>query len=101
MDSGRIEIAAAPFGEVLSLADALDLDVVVAQLLVRRGLGDPAAASEFLSAADHYEPSEFAGIDKAVELALGHVNSGSTILIHGDYDVDGVCSTAILVRTLR
>ena len=101
MESARIEIAAAPFGEVLSLADALDLDAVVAQLLVRRGLGDPAAASEFLSAADHHEPSEFEGIDKAVELALGHVNSGSTILIHGDYDVDGVCSTAILVRTLR
>ena len=101
MESARIEIAAAPFGEVLSLADALDLDAVVAQLLVRRGLGDPAAASEFLSAADHHEPSEFEGIDKAVALALGHVNSGSTILIHGDYDVDGVCSTAILVRTLR
>ena len=83
------------------LADELDLDPVVAQLLVRRGLGDPIAASEFLSADQHFAPSQFERIDQAVELALGHIKVGSTILIHGDYDVDGVCSTAILVRALR
>ena len=32
---------------------------------------------------------------------LGHVRAGSRITVHGDYDVDGVCSTAILVRVLR
>ena len=83
------------------LADELDLDPVVAQLLVRRGLGDPIAATEFLSADQHFAPSQFERIDQAVELALGHIKVGSTILIHGDYDVDGVCSTAILVRALR
>ncbi|MBJ7342178.1 MAG: DHH family phosphoesterase, partial [Solirubrobacteraceae bacterium] len=101
MEPARIEIAPAPFGEVLRLADELDLDPVVAQLLVRRGLGDPIAASEFLSADQHFAPSQFERIDQAVELALGHIKAGSTILIHGDYDVDGVCSTAILVRALR
>ncbi len=101
MEPARIEIAPAPFSEVLALADELDLDPVVAQLLVRRGLGDSAQAREFLSAADRHQPSEFERIDEAVELALAHVREGSTILIHGDYDVDGVCSTAILVRTLR
>ncbi len=85
----------------MALADELELDPVVAQLLVRRGLGDAAQASEFLSAADRHQPSEFERIDEAVELALAHVRDGSAILIHGDYDVDGVCSTAILVRTLR
>ncbi len=83
------------------LADELDLDPVVAQLLVRRGLGDPIAATEFLSADQHFAPSQFERIDQAVELALGHIKAGSMILIHGDYDVDGVCSTAILVRALR
>lgn len=101
MEPARIEIAAAPFGEVLALADELELDPTVAQLLVRRGLSDPAQARQFLSASDHHEPSDFAQISDAVELALSHVAAGSTILIHGDYDVDGVCSTAILVRTLR
>lgn len=100
MEPARIEIAAAPFGEVLALADALELDPAVAQLLVRRGLKDPSQAREFLSAADHHQASEFERIEEAVELALKHVAAGSTILIHGDYDVDGVCSTAILVRTL-
>ena len=37
----------------------------------------------------------------AAELILGHVGRGSRIAVHGDYDVDGVCSTAILVRALR
>ncbi len=101
MESARVEIAEAPFGEVLGLADALELNPVVAQLLVRRGFSNPAEANQFLGAADRYEPSDFEGIDLAVELALSHINPGSSILIHGDYDVDGVCSTAILVRTLR
>ena len=31
----------------------------------------------------------------------GHIERGSRITVHGDYDVDGICSTAILVRALR
>ena len=101
MEPAQIEIAAAPFAEVLALADALELDPVVAQLLVRRGLGNAELARQFLLADDRYEPAQFERIEDAVELALGHVKAGSTIMVHGDYDVDGVCSTAILVRTLR
>ena len=101
MEQARIEISDAPFGEVLRLADQLELDPVVAQLLVRRGLSDPAAASQFLRADDCFDASEFDGIDQAVQLALRHISEGSTVMIHGDYDVDGVCSTAILVSTLR
>ena len=41
------------------------------------------------------------GIDRAVEVVLGHAAAGTRITVHGDYDVDGVCSTAILVRVLR
>jgi single-stranded-DNA-specific exonuclease len=37
----------------------------------------------------------------ACEAILRHVASGSQIVVHGDYDVDGVCSTAVLVRALR
>ena len=101
MQQSRIETTAAPFSQVLALSDELGLDPVVAQLLVRRGLGDPQAAAEFLKADDAYSPDRFDRIDQAVELAIGHIDSGSTILVHGDYDVDGVCSTAILVRVLR
>ena len=37
----------------------------------------------------------------AVALVLSHVRAGTRVTVHGDYDVDGVCSTAILVRVLR
>ena len=43
----------------------------------------------------------FAGIDDAVRASSAHVSAGARITVHGDYDVDGVCSTAILVRALR
>ncbi len=44
---------------------------------------------------------DFAGIERAIESILRHVASGARITIHGDYDVDGICSTAVLVRSLR
>src|SRR5262249_29620752 len=47
-----------------------------------------------------HPPSAFDGIERAVALVLGHVGAGSQITVHGDYDVDGVCSTAVLLRVL-
>ena len=40
-------------------------------------------------------------MDEACALLLRHAQSGSPIVVHGDYDVDGVSSTAIVVRALR
>ena len=73
----------------------------LAQVLVRRGLGDPADARAWLAAEERHEPSQFRGIDAVCALVLDHVRAGRRITIHGDYDVDGVCSTAILVGVLR
>ena len=61
----------------------------------------PDAARAWLAAEERHEPSQFAGIDDACDLILMHVESGDRITIHGDYDVDGVSSTAILVGVLR
>jgi single-stranded-DNA-specific exonuclease len=72
-----------------------------AQVLVRRGLAAPALARAFLEAAEEHAPERFRGIGEAVGLILRHVAGGELITVHGDYDVDGVCSTAVLVRTLR
>ena len=74
---------------------------VLAQVLVRRGLGDPAAAREFLAAGVVHEPAEFAGIEQALALIRAHIAAGDRITIHGDYDVDGVCAAAIMFRALR
>ncbi len=73
----------------------------LAQILVRRGLAEPARARAFLAADEEHPPTAFAGIERAIEPILRHVGSGERITIHGDYDVDGICSTAVLVRSLR
>lgn len=73
----------------------------MAQVLIRRGHREPAAARAFLDGLEEHPPSAFAGIGLAVETILDHAGRGARITIHGDYDVDGICSTAILVRTLR
>jgi single-stranded-DNA-specific exonuclease len=97
----RLDIPPAPVAQVRALERALGVSFATAQVLVRRGLGDESAARAWLEAADRHDPSAFAGIDAAVSLVLEHVRAGTRITVHGDYDVDGVCSTAILVRALR
>lgn len=97
----RIEIPAAPSADVHRLAGELGVSHVLAAVLVRRGLAEPALARAFLRADEAHPPSAFAGIDAVVELIQGHVRAGTPITVHGDYDCDGVCSTAVYVRALR
>ena len=94
-------MAPAPVADVLRLRAQLGVSDVVAQVLVRRGLADPVSAAAFLAADEAHSPEAFAGIGDAVALILDHVRRGSRVVVHGDYDVDGVCSTATLLRSLR
>ena len=89
------------YGEARRIAAALELAEPIAVTLVRRGYRTVEAAREFLEAGDEHDPLEFDGMEDVVELALGHARRGARVTIHGDYDVDGVTSTAILVSTLR
>jgi single-stranded-DNA-specific exonuclease len=100
-DARRIHLAPCPPAAVALLERELAVSPVTAQVLVRRGYAEPAAARAWLAADEAHPPSAFAGMDVAVALIGDHVARGSRIVIHGDYDVDGVCSTAILVRALR
>lgn len=101
MAEARLQIPHAPFEAVAALERELDCSHPVAQVLVRRGLGDPANARAWLEGAERHDPAAFGGMDEAVGAILGHIEAGSRIVVHGDYDVDGVSSTAILVRVLR
>ena len=85
----------------MRLREQLGVSGALAQVLVRRGLAEPARARAFLAADEEHSPSCFAGIEESVALIAGHLRGGSRITVHGDYDVDGICSTAILVRALR
>jgi single-stranded-DNA-specific exonuclease len=97
----RLEIAPCDVAATLRLQRELGVSGVLAQVLVRRGLADPRDARAWLAAADRHELSAFGGLADAAALVRRHVAAGSRIVVHGDYDVDGMASTAILVRALR
>ena len=69
--------------------------------LVRRGYRTVDEARAFLDADETHDPFEFDQMASVVELIREAVAAGRRITVHGDYDCDGVCSTAILVRALR
>ncbi|HTA14320.1 MAG TPA: single-stranded-DNA-specific exonuclease RecJ [Solirubrobacteraceae bacterium] len=87
--------------DVARLVEQLGVSGAIAQVLVRRGYGDPGDARAFLAADERHALDSFVGLQDAARLLLERAEAGAQITIHGDYDVDGVCSTAVLVRTLR
>ena len=97
----RLKIAPCDLAAVLALERELGVSHPTAQVLVRRGYADAGAARAWLAAGERHDPSQFAGIEDVCARVLDHVRAGRRITIHGDYDVDGVCSTAILVGVLR
>ncbi len=99
--SPRLEIPSYDLSGALALQRELGISHVLAQILVRRGLADPPTARGFLNPRESHEPTAFAGIERAVELIERHAGSGGRVVVHGDYDVDGVCATAIMVRAVR
>src|SRR3954447_17908716 len=89
------------YGEVRRLAAELKLAEPVAITLVRRGYRTVDGARRFLEARESHEPTEFSGMEEVCERILTVARGEGRITIHGDYDVDGVTSTSILVSTLR
>jgi single-stranded-DNA-specific exonuclease len=83
------------------LAAGLGVSRPVGAVLARRGFADVEDARRFLAAEERHDPLTLPGVPAASELIRAHVQRGSRIAVFGDYDVDGVCSTAILIRTLR
>ena len=103
MPPAEVQLDVAPYDYAAARALSAELGVshVVAQVLARRGFDAPAAAGAFLAAAARHPLDAFGGLRAGAAHILGHVERGSRITVHGDYDVDGVCSTAVLVRALR
>ena len=97
----RLSLAPYEFAAARGLAAALGVSEILAQVLVRRGLGDPEAARAFLAAADEHALDAFGGLHEGAARILGHVRRHSRITVHGDYDVDGICASAVLIRALR
>ena len=88
--------------EAIALAADLGVPLPLAALLVQRGHATPDAARRFLrpSLADLADPFSLEGMEAAVATIAAAVRAGEAILVHGDYDVDGQCATALLTRAL-
>ncbi len=87
--------------EVLTME--LGVPSLVASVMVRRGLTDLEVADRFLNPTlDHlHDPGLLPDFDKATAAILGAKERGELIYVHGDYDVDGVSSTALMTRFLE
>jgi single-stranded-DNA-specific exonuclease len=94
--------AAPPASEVERLCRETGLPAPLCRLLLQRGHGETAAAREYLRPhPGQIHPPRLAGMDDAVARLRRAVDHGETILVHGDYDVDGICATTLFVRALR
>ncbi|MBE0429445.1 MAG: single-stranded-DNA-specific exonuclease RecJ [Thermoleophilia bacterium] len=102
MRSSRWHTSPLPYGQARDLSEALGVSEVMATVLARRGYADPEAARRFLDGEgqlhDPYLFPEMAAVRKRLEAA---VSSGEKICIHGDYDVDGITATALLLDILE
>ena len=88
---------------VADLARAAGTTPVIAELLLRTGLTDSAAATRFLqpALATLGDPFLLVNLEAAVDRLLRALRANERVAVLGDYDVDGVCSTTILVSLLR
>jgi single-stranded-DNA-specific exonuclease len=89
------------YAEARALGEALGVSGPVAITLVRRGYRTAAQARAFLAADESHDPFDFASMEAVVGRVRAAVEAGERITVHGDFDVDGVCATAIMVGALR
>lgn len=87
---------------VAALSRSLRLPPTLCALLVLRGHADDDAARRFLRPPlELHDPLGLAGMDEAVQRLARAARAGERVLVHGDYDVDGMCAAALLTRVLR
>jgi single-stranded-DNA-specific exonuclease len=102
MRDGSWMIQPCRHAEAKALAEALDVSETVASVLVRRGFRDVDAARAFVDGElEPHDPFLLGDMAAAVERIRAAIADGRRICVHGDYDVDGICATALAVLTLR
>lgn len=79
------------------------IDQVTARIMRNRGVEGDAAMEQYLhgSLKDCPSPSLLKDMDQTVEILVKKLREGKRIRVIGDYDIDGVCATYILVKALR
>ena len=84
------------------LQEELHLPRAICRLLALRGYSAPDDAKTYLRPRldQLHEPNCLTDLDRAVERITRALRESETILVHGDYDVDGMCSTTLMVRAI-
>jgi single-stranded-DNA-specific exonuclease len=102
MQQGSWTIRPCPHRESSALAQELGISEITASVLVRRGYGDPDEARAFLAGEQPlHDPFGLGDMRVAVERIRAAIAEGQRICVHGDYDADGICATALAVLVLR
>jgi single-stranded-DNA-specific exonuclease len=84
------------------LAQYQGISPVLAQVLYNRELTSPRDAARFLGAdVDNFNPFKMKDMNKAVARISTAIKNREPIVVYGDFDADGVTSTALLVQTLK
>lgn len=88
---------------VRTLTSELGISALTARLLVNRDVRDPEDAQRFLNPRfdNLHDPSLMKDMDRAVPLIWRVLEAKKRIVVHGDYDVDGITSSLILKRALE
>ncbi len=88
---------------VQALSDELRLPEPICRLLAARGHTPAESAKRYLRPRLDMllPPEQLLDLGRAVDRLVRAIRDGETILVHGDYDVDGMSSTALLTRALR
>lgn len=88
---------------VATLAAELRLPESICRLLCQRGYADVEPAKRYLRPRldQLHDPALLLGMEKAVNRLARAVRERELIMVHGDYDVDGMCSTTLLLRAIR
>ncbi|HSC49218.1 MAG TPA: single-stranded-DNA-specific exonuclease RecJ [Gaiellaceae bacterium] len=88
--------------EVERLARDLEVSDVLGSVLVRRGYGAVEDARAFLAAElPEHDPFALGDMREACDAIRAAVAAGTRICVHGDYDADGICATALALLVLR
>lgn len=89
--------------DFIKLTNEYEINPLIARLLANRGIVNKKEASLFLKGTvnDLNDASLMKDMKKAVSIIKGAIEEKKKIVIYGDYDCDGVCSTTIIYRTLK
>ena len=89
--------------DFIKLTNEYEINPLIARLLANRGIVNKKEASLFLKGTvnDLNDASLMKDMKKAVSIIKDAIEEKKKIVIYGDYDCDGVCSTTILYRTLK